>query len=172
MEPGRSGVYLEQEVYSATPAKLRWMLIEHAEQLVARVSRMWELGEIEPALQWQIQVRDILAELLSGVQASGGSLGQQVADLYIFLIAHFSLAEQSRDQQRLGDIRRILRIENETWKKFCEQELRQQASPFSPSTGHSFANSGAQIPISQGGLPPVSPGSNGQLPYTGLNLSV
>lgn len=109
-----ANAYLEQEVLSATPAKLRWLLLRKALNLCEIVVQMWRDGDTLVAEQWSLRLRDILSELLGGIHGSD-AIARQVADLYIFMIALQTNAEQTRDVSQMSQLRELLSIECETW---------------------------------------------------------
>jgi flagellar secretion chaperone FliS len=113
--------YLETAVRTASPAKLRLMLIERAVGLCHVISQRWrekmpDLGYDEQTLH----LRDILTELLSGIGKSDLPVALQVADLYVFLSKHLTSAEMMRDVTMIDEIRIVLETEAETWRIVCE----------------------------------------------------
>lgn len=115
MYDSSANLYLEQEVLTASPVKLRWLLLQKSVNLCEVVSELWRAGESATADQWSLRLREILTELLSGVQGTD-ILAKQVADLYVFMIAQLTQAEQNRDLAILADLRGLLEIETETWR--------------------------------------------------------
>lgn len=130
-----ANAYLEQEVLSASPAKLRWLLIDKAAKLSQIVGELWNSGERDLGDQWALRLREILNELLSGVQ-SDTPVAQQVCDLYIFQLKLLTEAELGRDFAKLDQLRGILEIEAETWR-LVQQKLAEPhlASPPPPLGG-------------------------------------
>lgn len=117
--------YLEQEVYSASPIRLRWMLIRRAEELCVEVRRLWEIGENDSAAGWLLRIREILGELLDGVQDKQNPVSQTVSDFYIFLLQLLSQAEEGRDRGKLEILHELLGIESETWSLVIRQLHRE-----------------------------------------------
>lgn len=128
-------MYLQQEVFSSSPARLRWMLIQRAVNLAGNIAAAFE-AHTSPSLssgtpsgshrtveEQLLGLRDILNELLAGVTAKDGGLGKSVADLYVYLIALLTEAEAQRDAWGMQQLAEILRIEEETWQLFCRQEV-------------------------------------------------
>ena len=114
MYDSSANLYLEQEVLTASPAKLRWLLLQKSVTLCEVVSQLWRAGDLATADQWTLRLREILTELLGGVQGTD-DLARQVADLYVFMLAQLTQAEQNRDLAVLADLRGLLQIEAETW---------------------------------------------------------
>lgn len=109
--------YLQQEVMSASPVRLRWMLIRRAEELCKVVSHLWGQEEYQQADQWLLRVRDILGELLDGVVDASNPLGKTVSDFYVFLIQLATELGTNRNPERLETLRELLSIELETWSQ-------------------------------------------------------
>lgn len=109
--------YLEQEVFSASPLRLRWMLIQRAEELCGEVKRLWECGEDNAADGWLLRIREILGELLGGIQDEKNPVSQPVADFYVFLLQLLTQVEFERDPSKLETLKDLLHLENETWEK-------------------------------------------------------
>jgi flagellar protein FliS len=134
--------YLEQEVLSASPAKLRYLLLDKANTLVAIVDQLWSTGDHFQAVQWTIRIREILSELLSGITDTEMELSRKIADIYVFLINMLTRLETNHSREELAEFRSILEMERETWLQFVKQEANaQQRASYSPaiSPAHSFA---------------------------------
>jgi flagellar protein FliS len=113
--------YLESQVLTATPQKLRLMLIEAAIRFARMTLRHWEQGENEQALDTLIRCRNIISELLSSVRTDESKLTRQVAGLYLFVFKHLTEAQLRRDADCLQEAIEVLEIERETWRQVCEQ---------------------------------------------------
>lgn len=140
--------YLEQEVLSATPAKLRYMLLDKATSLVAIVDQLWAAGDHFQAVQWTIRIREILSELLSGVTDTEMELSRKIADLYIFLIRMLTQLEASHSREELAEFRSILESERETWLQFVRKEAMASqrsaySAPIPPAHFSPYPNSGS-----------------------------
>jgi flagellin-specific chaperone FliS len=113
--------YLQQEVLTASPIRLRWLLIQRAEELCRLVSLLWSEGKYETGQQWLLRIRDILGELLEGVRDASNPLSGQVCDFYIFLLRLTAEVESTRDPERLGVMKDLLAYEAETWRQLLEK---------------------------------------------------
>jgi len=130
--------YLEQEVLSASPAKLRYLLLDRAMSLTDVVDTLWKSNQHFESIQWLIRIREILNELLSGVTDREMELSRQISDLYIFLINMLTRVETSRDPQQLADLRGILAMERDTWLQFVNLEhASRNGSQLTQSPPHS-----------------------------------
>ncbi|MFO1062448.1 MAG: flagellar export chaperone FliS [Pirellulales bacterium] len=109
-----SNQYLEQDVMTASPARLRWLLLQKATSLSKLVRDLWHEERRDSALQWQLRLRDILNELLSGITGKD-ELAKQVSDLYIFMLTLLTKAEVAGEIKPLDDLHNLLEIELETW---------------------------------------------------------
>ena len=116
-----SNPYLEQEILTASPIRLRWMLISRAEELCGFVKQLWADGEALQAAGWLLRIREILGELLDGVKDRENPLSTQVADFYVFLLQLLTRVEQSQDVSQLQTLQELLHLENETWKMLLQK---------------------------------------------------
>ncbi len=110
--------YLESMVLTASPQRLRLLLICKANQLLDELLAKSQLTWNEMKF---LHLRDVLGELLSGVGRQSGELGQQVADLYVFLIQHLTRAELEKQRQYLVELRGVMQLEQETWEMVCSK---------------------------------------------------
>jgi flagellar secretion chaperone FliS len=115
--------FLRQEVESASPAKLRWLLLQKAHGLTAIVRDQWMEGKAFEARQWVIRIQDIFTELLEGIVDPKHELAKQQSDLYVFLTKLIVLADQNQDVQTLNSVREILEIEKDTWEMLARKTL-------------------------------------------------
>ena len=120
--------YLAASVGTASPARLRLMLIERAVEIAEKLQRVWgEASQPSPedpdGRQAFLKLLDLLNELLAGVSRGGDqALNGQVADLYVFLLQHLLAAEQTKDPFSIQEISTVLGIEAETWRLVCGRE--------------------------------------------------
>lgn len=114
--------FLQQEVASASPAKLHWLLLRRAHTLTMTIGDLWAKGDLAGAQQWIILVRDILSELLAGIVDPSHPLARQQSDLYVFLSALLATAEQGNDVAALKDLREVLEIEMISWEMLVQRE--------------------------------------------------
>ncbi len=143
--------YLQQEVLSASPVRLRWMLICRAEELCGMVGHCWSAGQAPEAQQWLLRIREILGELLDGVTDAANPLSQTISDFYLFLLQLLQEVQDTSDVQRLGTLLELLSIERETW----QQVLNQHGSDGADHLSH--PSSVAASPIGTQGAVPHAP---------------
>jgi flagellar protein FliS len=127
MDPIAQKSYLEAQILTASPQKLRLMLIEAAIGSAQRTLAHWEEGAHSEAVESLIRCRNIVTELLSGIKPDDSDLARRVAGIYVFLFKALTEAQLRRDRQRLREVVSILEIERETWRQVCE------AMPHPPS---------------------------------------
>lgn len=138
--------YLESTIRTASPARLRLMLIERGVEVAGRLSEVWRSGIARGSNEHSLTLLDLLNELLSGV-VGGDSEGEnevcrKVSDLYVFLAKHLIAAESNSDSGAIDEIKVVLEAEAETWRAVCAREMT------TPLTGNSV--SGVPSPSSGG----------------------
>lgn len=120
--------FLRQEVESATPAKLRWLLLQKAHGLTLAVLDLWRQGQAEEAKQWVILIQDIFTELLQGIVDPKHELARQQSDLFVFLNKLLLLSGQTQDINAMGSLAEILEIEKDTWEMLVRREVSGSSS--------------------------------------------
>ena len=118
-----NAAFLRQEVESASPAKLRWLLLQKAHGLTVYVRDLWLQRKAEEAKQWLILVQEIFTELLEGIVDPKHELAKQQSDLFIFLTKLLVLSAQTQDVRSLENISEILQIEKESWEMLVRREV-------------------------------------------------
>jgi flagellin-specific chaperone FliS len=118
-----SEAFLLQEIQSASPSKLRWLLLQKAHGLSRVVEEHWQRGQVTQAKQWVIWIQDIMTELLEGIVDPKHELAKQQSDLYVFLTKLLAVADQTNDQPTLRNFIEILEIEMETWDMLSRRTL-------------------------------------------------
>ena len=111
--------YLETQIATATPQKLRLMLIEGAIRQAQMGVEHWVHGRVEEGLTSIIRCRSIAAELIEGVRDDGSPLARQVIGIYAFAFKALTEAQLQRDRTRLEDVIRVLQEERQTWQQVC-----------------------------------------------------
>lgn len=128
MIDSRENPYLEQEVFSASPAKLRWLLINKGVQLTRIIEQLWQ-DKNPGAGQYTVWLRDVLNELLAAVH-SQDILAKKITDLYIFMAQLLTTAEQKQSLEEIRQLRSLLEIEAETWQMV--QQAQVSSNPIIP----------------------------------------
>ncbi len=113
--------YLESQILTATPQKLRLMLIEAAMGAARHAINSWEEKLDSDASIALMRCRDIVAELWAAVKLDDSELTRNVAGIYMFLFKTLAEAQLHRDQAKVRDAIKVLEIERETWRAVCKQ---------------------------------------------------
>jgi flagellar secretion chaperone FliS len=115
--------FLRQEVESASPAKLRWLLLQKAHGLTISIRELWLQNRADEAVQWMILTQDIFTELLEGIVDPKHELAKQQSDLFVFLTKLLIVAGQTQDLHTLESVTEILEIEKDTWEMLVRREF-------------------------------------------------
>jgi flagellar protein FliS len=121
MDPRARDSYLEAQVMTATPQKLRLMLIDGALRLARQALQHWEHDRQAEANEAVVRCRAVITELLASVRVNDSALAQRVASVYVYLFRSLTETQAQRDPQRLHDAIRVLEVERETWREVCEK---------------------------------------------------
>jgi len=113
--------YLETQVLTATPQRLRLMLIEAALRKARVAHQAYEANDKDTSVTAISTCRDIVSELVGGVQPDQSPLAKQVLGIYLFLYSTLVEIGLTLDGQRLRDVIRVLEEERQTWQAVCEQ---------------------------------------------------
>jgi flagellar protein FliS len=113
--------YLEAQITTATPQKLRLMLIEGAIRSARRALEEWQAKRNDQAIHALIHCRGIIAELVSGIRLDQSELTRQVANVYLFLYRSLTEAQLRRDASQVEEAIEVLELERETWQLVCEK---------------------------------------------------
>lgn len=145
--------YLENEVLSAAPQKLRKMLIDGAIRYCRVALNAWQTNDFEAGLKATERVRDIFTELIASTQPTPQN--QSIIGVYQFLNREITLASFEHSETRLNDVIRVLEVEQETWHQVCQQlSSGNSAQPAPHYPAQTFPTSAIEISDSQPG--PVS----------------
>src|SRR5215510_8449365 len=113
--------YLETQVLTATPQRLRLMLVEAAIRKAKVAQQACDANDKETAQAAINYCRDIISELIAGIQPDQSSLAKQVLGIYMFVYSALVEIGLTVDGQRLRDVVRVLEEERQTWEAVCEQ---------------------------------------------------
>jgi flagellar protein FliS len=114
--------YLVAEVTTAPPQKLHLMLIEAAIRSGQQAREKWLAGEDAAASEALVRSQEIVGELLSGLNREADpELVRRVASVYLFVFRSLMEANHQRDENKLNEALRVLKIERDTWRQVCRQ---------------------------------------------------
>jgi len=128
MDRNARDTYLETDVNTATPHKLRLMLIDGGLRFARLVLERWENDCPLEGRDACRRCRNILLELLSSLNTNDSEIAQQSADLYLFLIQSVTQAEIDNDPTGIHDVIRVLEIERRTWQEVCDKHPQATAN--------------------------------------------
>lgn len=112
--------YVEAQIRTATPQRLRLMLIDGAIRFANQTVHHWEQEDNESAYNSLTRCRDIVSELLTSIRPEGDRVAQQVTAIYLFIYKTLTEAQLRREPDKMRDVVRVLEIERETWQQVCE----------------------------------------------------
>ncbi len=127
MNSSAHDTYLETQVLTAPPQKLRLMLIDAAIRRARQTIEAWDKDRHEDAFEHLTRCRAIITELLGSIKKDDSRLSGTVAGIYVFLFQTLTEAQHRRDRQKLAEVIRVLEIERETWQQVCDR-TRQAAA--------------------------------------------
>jgi flagellar secretion chaperone FliS len=113
--------YLETQVFTATPQRLRLMLINEALRRARAADEAWAAGRMAEGSLAVSRARDIISELIGGIHPDETPVAKQVLGIYLYLFSTLTEAGLSADRHRLTDITRVLEEERQTWQEVCQQ---------------------------------------------------
>lgn len=114
--------YLESQVRTATPQRLRLMLIDGALRFAHQALAKWDGGQLsQEAYEALVRCRDIVTELHGSIRQDQAHIARDVAAIYEFLFRLLAEAPSHQDPQRVHDVIRVLQQERETWSLVCRQ---------------------------------------------------
>jgi len=121
MDRQARNVYLETEINTATPQKLRLMLIEGALRSARQTLVHWKDNRSDDARESCRRCRNMLLELFTTTKTQTSNVAEKTADLYIYLIQAITQADAEGDTSQIDDLIRILEIEQGTWREVCQR---------------------------------------------------
>jgi flagellar protein FliS len=114
-----SQTYLETQVTTATPQRLRLMLIEGAIRLARQTADSWRERRAGDALESLIRCRSFITELISGIREGSSPLADKVLGIYMFIFQELTYAQQDQDAARMEGVIQVLEEERITWQEVC-----------------------------------------------------
>jgi len=121
MDPTARNSYLDTQILTATPQRLRLMLIEGAIRQAHNAQAARQAGSIPEALEAINHCRNIVSELIAGIKPDETPVARQVLGIYMFLFSTLVEAQFASDVTRLADVVRVLEEERQTWQLVCQQ---------------------------------------------------
>lgn len=120
--------YVEAQLHTAPPQRLRLMLIEAAIGFVAAASEHARVTQWAIAGETFVQARRAVIALLESVNSppvetsrAENVLAEKIRALYGYVFRLLTEAQLYRDSERLDDALRLLEMERETWREVCQR---------------------------------------------------
>ena len=142
--------YLENEVMTASPQRLRLMLIDGAIRFANQTLSHWQVDHADAASQTLMRCRAIVTELLASVRGDRASCehlvnhlrrvkplsaaqrthdvdglheaARNTAGIYLYLFRDLTAAQMNRDATKVQAAIRVLEVERETTRLLCAQQ--------------------------------------------------
>ncbi|MHB0959123.1 MAG: flagellar export chaperone FliS [Pirellulaceae bacterium] len=113
--------YFETQVVTATPQRLRLMLIDGALRFAHQAIECWD-DQVNRVPRYNALTRchDIVVELYRTIRADDLPLAAQVKAIYAYLIREMALASTATDCQPVRNVVKVLEEERVTWQRLCE----------------------------------------------------
>lgn len=129
-----SNPYFRNEVLSASPEKLRLMLLEGCVHFLEQGAEGLRAKDWEQAYEGNSQAKDILFELVSTMNRDAApELCERVSSLYMFIIKELTIAGFDKDVTKVEECIRLMKYEVETWKLLM-QRLKTNGGGSAPTT--------------------------------------
>ena len=114
--------YLATQVLTATPDRLRLMLIEAALRKCELARQTWDVEAGEPWGEPLGRAQDIVTELLASLNfVDQPQLARKIAAVYNYIFRELVAAHLEHDATRLENARRLLEIERDTWRQVAHK---------------------------------------------------
>lgn len=126
--------YFRNQVLTATPEKLRLLLLDGCIRFMENGRDGMAAKDYEKMYEGISQARDIVMELISGMNAEvDPDLCGKLGALYTFVFKHLTEAGFEKSLDKMDECLKIMRYERDTWAKLCEQVWKergqQQSAP-------------------------------------------
>jgi flagellar protein FliS len=148
--------YFRNEVLTASPQKLRLLLLDGCIAFITDGRDAMDRRDFETIATTFGQARDILIELITGMDRDANpELCDKFAAVYTFVFKHLTEASLEKDLAKVDECLRIMRYERETWAMAMERGAAlQQADHAAESAAADDAPSTPRSPVK-----PTGPGS-------------
>lgn len=133
-----ANAYLRTQVLTASPEKLRLMLLDGALRFAQQAADGMAVKDYEATYNGITQARAIVLELATSIRADvDPELAERVQSVYMFLYRELVDASLTRDQARLQKAIELLEYERETWSMLMDKVAAERAAnPASPIPMH------------------------------------
>lgn len=111
--------YLEDQVFSASPERVRLLLIQRAIRAIAAVKSLWQVQDWDSAAAELERAKSIVMELTRGLKPLGAEISGKTASVYLYVRNALGNAQRKQDEALLDDALRVLEVERDTWTQVC-----------------------------------------------------
>jgi flagellar protein FliS len=148
MESSARDTYLTTQIETATPCKLRLMLIEGALRFGQQAKQCWGRENGVAAAEALLRCHKIVGELLANVASPKTDLSRKLSSVYLYLFRTLSEVRLEHDEKKLDEVLSVLAIEQQTWLQVCEKH-------------------GAETPLGSRSRGTSEPDPHGRAPHSG-----
>lgn len=121
MSSADPNAYFVNEVFTASPQKLRLMLIDGCIRYLNETKEHWNTNRFDLGGESIDRARAIVTELISSINRDAlPEITTRLVDLYAYVFKALVDAGLTHDQKMIDDVLRVLLIERDTWKIICE----------------------------------------------------
>lgn len=113
--------YLESQVKTATPQKLRLMLIEGAIRFARLTVKALDEQNEADACETASRCRSIISELIGSIRNPDEELHQRIIALYVFVFQRLTEGQLAKDKAAVEEAIGVLELERKTWQEICKK---------------------------------------------------
>jgi flagellar protein FliS len=111
--------YLENEAKTATPQKLRLMLIDGAIRFARLAATAVESGDDADCCETTSRCRSIVSELIGSIHRPEEKLHQKIIAIYVFVFQKLTEGQLNKDVTCFREAIDVLEQERDTWTQVC-----------------------------------------------------
>jgi flagellar protein FliS len=121
--------YFRNQVLTATPEKLRLLLLDGCIRFMEDGREGLLAKDYEKMYNGFSQARDIVMELISGMRPEvDPELCTKLSALYTFVFKHLTEAGFEKSVPKIDECLKIMRYERDTWGLLCEKLWKEKGS--------------------------------------------
>lgn len=136
--PHARNAYLEAQILTATPQKLRLLLIDGAIRFARAAIQSLEEGSDAAASEQISRCRQVVTELMSSLTLKDTVIFEQLTAVYAFLFHALAQAQLRHEPSMLREVVRVLEEERETWQQVCVLLPDSNESAYHPASNSCF----------------------------------
>ena len=130
MHPSSLDAYHETEVFTASPQRLRVMLIDGAIRALQTTKQHWSAREFELGGKSMERARAILVELLAAIDRTQMvDITARLVEMYNYMYQTLVVAGFQHEPALVDDVLSVLTLERDTWQSVCNELAGQSNSP-------------------------------------------